>query len=104
MAPNENLHHINITSLRIDDLYILLNGLVPNFEILGVRLCQPCLLITSDVKYTHYVNHVKITTEDEMLEIKEKFHRARQLTTCLSINIKLPRQISKLILSSETPT
>ncbi|CAF2013557.1 unnamed protein product [Rotaria magnacalcarata] len=240
MAPNENLRHINITLLRIDDLYILLNGFVPNIEILSVRLCQSrlskfqwsdevichrlidftlfdsctainvddieslficmpnlrkltlsvrdtpdrrfshgltiesmlnkhvphlCqfdytmthridhrekiedfrqwpmrsvyyehenikwihmfsvpwpsnqqdkrevpiingdyhLSVTSDVKYAHYLNHVNITTEDEMLEINKKFSRARQLTTCLSINIKLPRQISKLILSAETP-
>ncbi|CAF1624872.1 unnamed protein product [Rotaria magnacalcarata] len=60
-------------------------------------------LLTSDVKYIHYLNHVNITTEDEMLEIKETFSRARQLTTCLSINIKLSRQISKLILSVESP-
>ncbi|CAM4978195.1 unnamed protein product [Rotaria socialis] len=49
------------------------------------------LSVISDVKYTHYLNYVNIITEDEMLEIKEEFSRSRQL------------QISKLILSAETP-
>ncbi|CAF1258387.1 unnamed protein product [Rotaria sp. Silwood1] len=59
--------------------------------------------ITSDVKYTHNINHINITTNDEMLEINEKFSRVRELTTCLSINIELPRKISKLILSGQAP-
>ncbi|CAF3140469.1 unnamed protein product [Rotaria sp. Silwood2] len=58
--------------------------------------------VTSDVKYTHYVNHVNITTNDEMLKINEKFNRVRELTTCLSIDRKLPRQITKRILSVQT--
>ncbi|CAF1511324.1 unnamed protein product [Rotaria sp. Silwood1] len=59
--------------------------------------------VTSDVKYTHYLNHVNITTNDEMLDIDEKFSRIRELTTCLSINMKLPRRISKLILNVQAP-
>ncbi|CAF2729715.1 unnamed protein product [Rotaria sp. Silwood2] len=55
--------------------------------------------VTSDVKYTHYINHVNITTNDEMLKINEKFNRVRELTTCLSIDRKLPRHITRLILT-----
>ncbi|CAF4225049.1 unnamed protein product [Rotaria sp. Silwood2] len=122
LKPHQGLRHFNIILQTIDDLYILLNGLVPNIETLMVQLRQSRLSIpwpsnrqdqrkvpiingkynisvTSDVKYTHYINHVNITTNDEMLKINEKFNRVRELTTCLSIDRKLPRHITRLILT-----
>jgi hypothetical protein len=60
------------------------------------------LSVTSDVQSMEYINDVHITKENDMLEMSKRFRAIRQLRTCLPIEIKLPRRISKLILSKET--
>jgi len=44
LKPRQNLHYINISLQTIDDLFILLNGLIPNVQTLIVQLCKPRLL------------------------------------------------------------
>ncbi|CAF1481939.1 unnamed protein product [Rotaria sordida] len=48
------------------------------------------------------MKHVIITKQDELYELKKQFRHICQITTCLSINIKLSSWISKLILLEET--
>jgi len=45
LVSNENLRNINLTLQTIDDLYILLEGLVPLAQTMSITLCQarvPC--------------------------------------------------------------
>ncbi|CAF5048400.1 unnamed protein product, partial [Rotaria sp. Silwood1] len=44
LIPHENLRYIDITVETIDDLYVLLDGLVPNVEKMIIQLSQPCIL------------------------------------------------------------
>ncbi|CAF3394730.1 unnamed protein product, partial [Rotaria sp. Silwood2] len=44
LTSNQNLQHINITLQTIDDLYLLLDGLIPNIKTIIVQLCQTRLL------------------------------------------------------------
>jgi hypothetical protein len=44
LIPNKNIRNINIYLQTIDDLFILLNGILPNIQIMIVRLCQKRLL------------------------------------------------------------
>jgi len=58
--------------------------------------------VTSDVKRAKYIDHIMITKQDDFVLLNTQFGRVRQVTTCLSIDIKLPLRVSKLILSKET--
>ncbi len=42
-----------------------------------------------------------ITKHEELIKLKKEFVHAREITSCISIDIQLPIQISKLILSKE---
>jgi hypothetical protein len=44
LKPHQNLRYINISLQTIDDLFILLNGLIPNVQTLIVQLCQRRIL------------------------------------------------------------
>ncbi|CAF3279040.1 unnamed protein product [Rotaria sp. Silwood2] len=44
LSPHQTLRHVHMTLQTIDDLYILLNGLVPNVETMIVELRQARLL------------------------------------------------------------
>ncbi|CAF3712359.1 unnamed protein product [Rotaria sp. Silwood1] len=44
LIPHENLRYIDITVETIDDLYVLLDGLVPNVEKMIIQLSQPRIL------------------------------------------------------------
>jgi hypothetical protein len=44
LTPNIHMIYINIYLQTIDDLFILLNGILPNVKIMIVRLCQKRLL------------------------------------------------------------
>ncbi|CAF4987256.1 unnamed protein product, partial [Rotaria sp. Silwood1] len=59
--------------------------------------------VGSDVKQAEHMKHVKITKSDELIELETRFHRVCKITTCFSINRKLPERITKLILTEETP-
>ncbi len=48
------------------------------------------------------MKHVMITKRNELFQLKTEFLRACQITTCLSIDIKLPLRIYKIILTKET--
>ena len=50
LGPHQTLHHIQIVLQTIDDLYVLLDRLVPNVETMIVQLCQTRLLS----KYSSY--------------------------------------------------
>jgi len=48
-----NLRHVHLALATIDDLYILLNGLIPNVQTLIIELCQsriPYKLIVSEME------------------------------------------------------
>ncbi len=48
-----NLRHVHLALETIDDLYLLLNGLIPNVQTLIIELCQssiPCKLIVSEME------------------------------------------------------
>jgi hypothetical protein len=67
------------------------------------RLPMECnTSVTSNVKRSEYMNHVMITKSNELFQLKTDFIRACQITTCLSIDMKLPFKISKIILTKET--
>ncbi|CAF3652660.1 unnamed protein product [Rotaria sp. Silwood1] len=59
--------------------------------------------VGSDVKQAEHMEHMKITKSDELIELETRFHRVCKITTCFSINRKLPERITKLILTEETP-
>ncbi len=45
LVSNENLRNVNLTLQTIDDLYIVLDGLVPLAQTMSITLCQtrlPC--------------------------------------------------------------
>ncbi len=44
LIPHENLRYIDITLETIDDLYILLDGLVPNVEKMFIQISQSRVL------------------------------------------------------------
>ena len=44
LSPHQTLRHVHIILLTIDDLYILLNGLIPNVETMIVQLRQSRIL------------------------------------------------------------
>jgi hypothetical protein len=46
LIPHQNLRDVNLVLQTIDDLYILLDGLVPNIQTLIVRLCKSRILCT----------------------------------------------------------
>jgi hypothetical protein len=48
------------------------------------------------------MKNVIITKSEQFSSLEKDYPRVRQLTTCLSIDIKLPQRISKLILGEET--
>jgi hypothetical protein len=58
--------------------------------------------VRSDVKKAEYMDHVMITTQEELSQLNTRFHRARQITTCLSIDSQLPLRIHKIILTEQT--
>src|SRR5262249_26256277 len=58
LIPNENLRNISLVLQTIDDLYVLLDGLVPNVEILVIELCQQRILDCSRPKSTQICTHL----------------------------------------------
>ena len=60
------------------------------------------LSVRSDVKIAEYIKHITITKHDELFELEKQYCHVCQITTSLLINIKLPSQISKLILLEAT--
>lgn len=44
LIPNQNIRHIEILLRTIDDLYVLLSGIVPNVKTIIVKLRQTRLL------------------------------------------------------------
>ncbi len=44
LIPNESVTHIDLVLENIDDLYVLLNGLVPNVEKVLIHLRQSRIL------------------------------------------------------------
>lgn len=44
LTPNINLNYINIYLQTLDNLFILLNGIVTNVKIMIVKICQKQLL------------------------------------------------------------
>jgi hypothetical protein len=58
--------------------------------------------VRSDVKRAEYMDHVMIRNSNEFIQLKTKFRRACQITTCVSIDIELPERIRKVILTKET--
>ncbi|CAF1186338.1 unnamed protein product [Rotaria sordida] len=59
--------------------------------------------VLPSVKRDEHMDHVKITMKNDLYQLKTRFYRAYQLTTCLTIDIVLPQRISKLILTEQTP-
>ncbi|CAF1336954.1 unnamed protein product [Rotaria sp. Silwood1] len=59
--------------------------------------------ITSDVKQAKYMNQLHITTQNGLCELNTRFSQICQLTTCQSIENRLPRRIYKLILTEQAP-
>ncbi|CAF2988735.1 unnamed protein product [Rotaria sp. Silwood2] len=57
--------------------------------------------VTSNVKQTEYMNHLLITKHNRLYELKTRFCRVCQITTCLLIDIQLTLRISKLILTKQ---
>jgi len=58
--------------------------------------------VRSDVKRTESVDHVMITKSNQWIEVRARFFRASQLTSCSLVDIELPEGICKLILTKET--
>jgi len=52
LIPNQNLRIVNLILPTIDDLYILLDGLVPNVETMIIQLCQQRILSCDRPKMT----------------------------------------------------
>ncbi|CAF2965113.1 unnamed protein product, partial [Rotaria sp. Silwood2] len=50
LIPHQSLRHVHIILQTIDDLYILLNGLIPNVETMIVQLHQSRILIIDDIE------------------------------------------------------
>ncbi len=44
LVPHQNLRNINLHLKTIDDLFILLDGLVPNIQTMIIQLCQKRIL------------------------------------------------------------
>jgi hypothetical protein len=44
LISHDNLRNVNLILQTIDDLYILLDGLVPNVQTMIIKLCQPRIL------------------------------------------------------------
>jgi hypothetical protein len=57
LIPNRNIRNINIYLQTIDDLFILLNGILPNVQIMIVRLCQKRILS----KYFYFVLQINFS-------------------------------------------
>jgi hypothetical protein len=60
------------------------------------------LSVISDVKRDEHMDHVMISTKKDLFQLKTRFRRAYQLTTCLSMDTILPWRISKLVLTKQT--
>lgn len=60
------------------------------------------LSVKSDIKICQYIKEVIITKSEQLSSLEKNYPRVHQLTICLSIDIKLPQRISKLILGEET--
>jgi hypothetical protein len=56
LIPHQNLRYVNIHLHTIDDLYLLLNGLIPNIQILCVQLQQTRLLSKIKLFTKHFCN------------------------------------------------
>ncbi|CAF4680430.1 unnamed protein product [Rotaria sp. Silwood2] len=50
------------------------------------------------------MEHVVINKRYELLQLKTHFRRACQITTCILIDMKLPKRISKVILTKQIHT
>ncbi|CAF1455040.1 unnamed protein product [Rotaria sordida] len=61
------------------------------------------VVVGSGVKRAEHIEHLKITESDELIELETRFDRVCKITTCFSIDRKLPERITKLILTEETP-
>ncbi|CAF3081467.1 unnamed protein product [Rotaria sp. Silwood2] len=62
------------------------------------------LSVRSNVKRCEYMEHVVINKRYELLQLKTHFRRACQITTCILIDMKLPKRISKVILTKQIHT
>ena len=51
LMSHQNLRNVNLVLQTIDDLYILLDGLVPNVQTMIIQLCQPRILCTSRMSH-----------------------------------------------------
>ncbi|CAF1178595.1 unnamed protein product [Rotaria sordida] len=55
LKSHDNLRSVNLVLQTIDDLYILLNGLVPNVQMMIIKLCR------STIDSFHYPQYVRCT-------------------------------------------
>ncbi|CAF1218090.1 unnamed protein product [Rotaria sordida] len=58
--------------------------------------------VTSNVKRSQYMKRLSIIKPNDLFRLNTEFNRVYQIKSYLSINIELPPQITKLILSEET--
>ncbi|CAF4672280.1 unnamed protein product, partial [Rotaria sp. Silwood2] len=57
--------------------------------------------VRSDVKIFEWIDHVLITKPSELIQLKTRFHRARKISTDISIHMALPECIRKIIFKKQ---
>ncbi|CAF1285981.1 unnamed protein product [Adineta steineri] len=93
LVPNESLRHIDIALLSIDDLYILLDGLVPNVEKLIIQLLDSQRL--PGCYYKRSMSTCSQLTEFTLLEDDTRFltNHIKRVFDYMSTLIKLTLSI-----------